>query len=88
MPRRSRRREDPFGYKKEGMKKGDLRGAFSVRASTDGLVKTAGANSFGLFLSSFLTLLAASAVVFFAVRKIVVKPSVRDCGTGQQHRGQ
>ncbi len=66
--------KDPFGYKKEGMKKGDLRGAFSVRASTDGLVKTASANSFGLFLSSFLTLLAASAVVFFAVRKIVVKP--------------
>src|SRR5438045_9656837 len=31
--------KDPFGYAKEGMKVGDLRGAFVVRASTEELVK-------------------------------------------------
>jgi len=66
--------KDPFGYAKEGMKAGDLRGAFTVRASTEGLVQTAHANSIALFLTSFLTLLATAAVVFFLVRKLVTKP--------------
>ncbi len=35
--------KDPFGFTKEGMKVGDLRGAFSVTASTQQLVQTAGA---------------------------------------------
>ncbi len=66
--------KDPFGYTKEGMKAGDLRGAFAIRASAEGLVQTARSNSFSLFLISFLTLLAAAAVVFFLVRKLVTKP--------------
>jgi methyl-accepting chemotaxis protein len=66
--------KDPFGYTKEGMKAGDLRGAFAIRASTESLIQTAGSNSTALFLISFLTLLIASAVLFFLVRKLVTKP--------------
>lgn len=40
--------KDPFGYVKEGMKAGDLRGAFTVRASTQALVQTASTNSLAL----------------------------------------
>ncbi len=66
--------KDPFGYTKEGMKAGDLRGAFAVKASTEGLIKTASSNSIALFLSSLLILLTAAGVVFVLVRKLVVKP--------------
>jgi methyl-accepting chemotaxis protein len=66
--------KDPFGYAKEGMKAGDLRGAFAIRASTEGLVQTAHSNLIALFLTSFLTLLVAAAVVFFQLRKLVTKP--------------
>jgi methyl-accepting chemotaxis protein len=66
--------KDPFGYRKEGMKAGDLRGAFAVKASTESLVKTASSNSIALFLSSLLILLTAAGVVFVLVRKLVVKP--------------
>jgi len=31
--------KDPFGYTKEGMKAGDLRGAFAISASAEGLVQ-------------------------------------------------
>jgi len=66
--------KDPFGYVKEGMKVGELRGAFTVRASTEGLVQTARSNSIALFLTSFLTLLAAAGVVFVLVRKLITVP--------------
>ena len=66
--------KDPFGFSKEGMQVGDLRGAFVVRASTEQLLRTAGSNSIAIFLTSFLTLLAGAGVVFVLVRKLVVKP--------------
>ncbi len=66
--------KDPFGYTKEGMKAGDLRGAFSVKASTQTLVETSKANSIAIFLIGILTLLTAAGVMFFLVRKLVVKP--------------
>jgi len=66
--------KDPFGYAKEGMKAGDLRGAFTVRASTQSLIETSQANSMAIFLISFLTLLAAAGVMFALVRRLVVKP--------------
>jgi methyl-accepting chemotaxis protein len=66
--------KDPFGYTKEGMKVGELRAAFSVKASTKELVKTARANSLSLFITSLLTLLTAAGVVFALVRKLIVKP--------------
>src|SRR5215467_1164004 len=56
--------KDPFGYAKEGMKVGDLRGAFSITASNEELVQTAKSNTVVLFLSSLLTLLLAVGVVF------------------------
>jgi methyl-accepting chemotaxis protein len=66
--------KDPFGYSKEGMKAGDLRGAFSVKASSEGLVATSRANSLAIFLISFLTLLTAAGAMFLLVRKLVVQP--------------
>src|SRR5271166_3312591 len=66
--------KDPFGYTKEGMKVGDLRGAFSVKASTQTLAQTASSNSIALFLTSFLTLLTAAGVLFLLVRKLVTGP--------------
>ena len=64
----------PFGFSKEGMKEGDLRGAFALKASTEQLVQTAASNSIAIFLTSFLTLLAGAGVVFVLIRKLVVKP--------------
>jgi len=66
--------KDAFGFTKEGMKAGDLRGAFAIKASTDSLVQTASANSLVLFINSFLTLLCAAGVIFFLVRKLIVRP--------------
>jgi len=66
--------KDPFGYAKEAMHEGDLRGAFAVRASTQALVATSRANSIAIFLISLLTLLAAGAVMFVLIRKLVVQP--------------
>src|SRR5208283_3351316 len=51
-----------------------LRGAFTVKASTQSLVETSKANSLAIFLISLLTLLAAAGVMFLLVRKLVVKP--------------
>jgi methyl-accepting chemotaxis protein len=66
--------KDPFGYQKEGMKVGDLKGAFVVTAPLDELTKTARANSLTLLLVTLCTLLAAVGVVFLVVRRLVVKP--------------
>ncbi|MGB8012833.1 MAG: methyl-accepting chemotaxis protein, partial [Terriglobales bacterium] len=66
--------KDPFGFVKEGMKAGDLAGAFVVNASTEGLVQSARSNSIALFLTSFLTLLAAAGVLFVLVRKLITRP--------------
>jgi len=68
--------KDPFGYAKEGMKVGDLRGAFVANASTEGLVQTARSNWIALFLTSFLTLLTAAGVLFVLVRKLITKPLI------------
>jgi methyl-accepting chemotaxis protein len=65
--------KDPFGRIKEGMQVGDLRGAFTIKASTEELVETARSNSIVLFLISFLTLLAAAGVVFLLMRRLVTQ---------------
>jgi len=64
----------PFGYAKEGMRVGDLRGAFAVTASTDQLVSTARSNSIATFLLSFLILLASAGTIFLVIRKLVIRP--------------
>jgi len=66
--------KDPFGFAKEGMKEGDLRGAFVVTAPLDTLHKASTDNSLILFLISIATLLAGAGVVFFIVRRYVVSP--------------
>jgi methyl-accepting chemotaxis protein len=64
----------PFGYTREGMKVGDLRGAFAVTASTDQLVATSNSNSVAIFLLSFLTLLSSAGAVYLLIRKLVIRP--------------
>ena len=66
--------KDPFGYAKEGMKAGDLRGAFTVKASMETLVQTSQTNFLVLALTSFFSLLTAAGVVFFVLRKLVIRP--------------
>jgi methyl-accepting chemotaxis protein len=66
--------KDPFGYTKEGMKTGDLKGAFVVTAPVGGLTQTASSNSLALLLLSLCTLLATLGVVFMVVRRVVVRP--------------
>ncbi|MGA7342083.1 MAG: methyl-accepting chemotaxis protein [Terracidiphilus sp.] len=66
--------KDPFGYTKEGMHVGDVRGAFSVTASTAQLISTSHSNSFAVFSLSFLTLLASAGVIFLMIRKLVIRP--------------
>jgi methyl-accepting chemotaxis protein len=66
--------KDPFGYVREGMKEGDLRGAFVVTAPLDSFHKASLDNSLTLLLVGLVTLSAASSVVFFIVRRFVVTP--------------
>ena len=66
--------KDPFGYAKEGMRTGDLKGAFVVTAPIGSLIQTSRANSLALFLISLCTVMGAMAVVFFVVRRFVVIP--------------
>lgn len=66
--------KDPFGFTKEGMKAGDLRGAFSVKAPVDVLLANASSNSKVLFLTSLLSFLAGIGVLLFIVRKFITNP--------------
>jgi methyl-accepting chemotaxis protein len=65
--------KDSFGYQKEGMKAGDLKGAFVITAPLDDLTRSARANTLALLLVAFCTLLAATGVVVL-VRRLVVTP--------------
>jgi len=69
--------KDPFGYAKEGMKVGEIRGAFSVKAPVDTLIATANSNSRILLLISFLTLLSAAGAVLYVIRKSVISPVLK-----------
>src|SRR5271168_3167849 len=51
--------KDPFGFTKEGMKAGDLKGAFVVTAPVGSLIQTSRANSMALFLISLCTVIGA-----------------------------
>jgi methyl-accepting chemotaxis protein len=80
--------KDPFGFTKEGMKAGDLRGAFAISASTQGLIETSRANSIALFLISFLTLLIAAGVLFALMRQLAhslqrLTHMIRDIAEGE-----
>lgn len=66
--------KDPFGYVKEGMKVGDLRGAFVVTAPLTAVQEAAAGDRSALLWLSGMTMFLAVAVVFFLVRRIVVKP--------------
>ena len=64
----------PYGFAKEGMKVGDLRGAYVVTASTDNLIEASSSNSIATFLLSFFTLLVSGGAVFLLIRKLVTQP--------------
>lgn len=64
----------PFGYPKEGMKVGDLRGAFVVTEPLTSLTATARANSIALVLIALGGMLSALGVVFYVVRRLLLVP--------------
>ena len=64
----------PFGFPKEGMHVGDLKGAFVVTAPVTSLTATARANSIALLLIDLGVLLSALGVVFLVVRRLLVRP--------------
>jgi methyl-accepting chemotaxis protein len=66
--------KDPFGFAKEGMKAGDLRGAFVVTAPLAAVREAAMGNSLALLLLSAVTMFLAVGVVFFLVRRVIVRP--------------
>jgi len=66
--------KDPFGYTKEGMKAGDLRAAFTVKAPVDELVANASSNSRMLLLTSLFSLIAACIAVIFVISRTVIRP--------------
>jgi methyl-accepting chemotaxis protein len=66
--------KDPFGYRREGMKVGDIRGAFVVTAPLDELTKAANTSNLALLLVTLCTLLPGVGVVFLLVRRLVIRP--------------
>lgn len=72
--------KDPFGYPKEGMKAGELRAAFVLEAPTETLIQNSKANMLATFLTSFLTVLAAIAVVYFVAQRIAIRP-IKTCAS-------
>ena len=69
---------DPFGYPKEGMRSGRLRGAFVLDAPTDTLAQESRSDMIATFLVSLLTLLIATAVMYFLLRRLVIH-RVKQC---------
>jgi methyl-accepting chemotaxis protein len=63
--------KDPFGYSKEGMKAGDLRGAFVVTAPVSTLQASSGANAWAALLSGLIPAFAAVALIVFILRKFM-----------------
>jgi methyl-accepting chemotaxis protein len=65
---------DPFGFAKEGMKEGDLRGAFVVTAPLAEVRKAALGNTLALLLLGSVMLVLGVGTVFVLVRRFVVSP--------------
>ena len=74
----------PFGYRKEGMKSGDLRGAFVVTAPLTAVQEASMGNSLALLLLAALTMILAVGVVFFLIRRFVVKPMAEAAALANQ----
>ena len=66
--------KDPFGHVKEGMRVGDLKGAFVVTAPLTELQATSRANSIALVLINLGVLLTALGALFLIVRRLLVRP--------------
>ncbi len=65
---------DPFGYPKEGMKVGDIRAAFAVKAPADELLANEASNTrFGL-VAGFITLLFVSIGIYYMTRRHISRP--------------
>jgi methyl-accepting chemotaxis protein len=76
--------KDPFSYAKEGMKTGDLKGAFVLTAPMDALARTESADSLWLLLVSLCTLLPGWGAVFLVVQKFVVRPVAASATLAQE----
>lgn len=63
--------KDPFGYTKEGMHEGDLRGAFVVTAPMNTLQASSTSNAWAALLTGLVPAFIAITILFFVVRKFV-----------------
>ncbi len=64
----------PFGYPKEGMKVGDLKGAFVVTAPVTALNEANSSNSVALVATNLGVLIVGMVAVFWVVRRLIVQP--------------
>lgn len=64
---------DPFGYEKEGMALGELRGAFTLRAPMMALAKRQSDNQNALFMIGLGIVLITGVAIFVAIR-VVISP--------------
>ncbi|HSH00676.1 MAG TPA: methyl-accepting chemotaxis protein, partial [candidate division Zixibacteria bacterium] len=65
---------DPFGYAKEGMKSGDLRAAFVVKASAAELAAHEAANTQFMLWSTLIIIALVCGGIYFFTRKMVTGP--------------
>ena len=78
---------DPFGYVKEGMVVGDLRGAFTLQAPLTGLAERQKANQRAIFIMGLGIVLVTGGAIFIAIR-VVIRPldgflaAIRRIGAG------
>ena len=78
---------DPFGYEKEGMKLGDLRGAFSLQAPLSALEARQAKNRSEIFLIGLAIVFVTGTAIFVAIR-VVTRPidgflvAIRRIGAG------
>lgn len=79
---------DPFGYAKENMKVGDLRGAFSLQAPLTTLAIRQADNRQAIFLIGLAIVFVTGSAIFIAIR-FVIRPldgflaAIRRIGAGQ-----
>jgi methyl-accepting chemotaxis protein len=66
--------KDPFGFAKEGMRVGDLRAAFSVKAPSDELLANEASNATFGIVGALIILFSVGIAVYVMTRKIISTP--------------
>lgn len=67
-------KKDPFGYALEGMKVGDLRAAFAVKAPTDVLIANESANASFNLIAALCIMIGVGGGIFYMTRTVISRP--------------